>query len=149
MQEERIMSTATENIIALGPISVGISNLRVKDTAIPAQAENVIKAGDSFDLSVDVAFSPCPDPFTNFLLGLGLTIEVLYHVEGFGTAAEKDLGPAVVTKNGTDCSYTATFNSPGSALGAGVYKAIAVVTVKGGGIPFAVGFISDVAFHIY
>ncbi|MBF2078809.1 MAG: hypothetical protein IGR76_09895 [Synechococcales cyanobacterium T60_A2020_003] len=143
------MSTATETIIALGPINVTLSNLRIQDTAIPAQAENVIKAGDAFDLSVDVAFSPCPNPFTNFLLGLGLTIEVLYHIEGFGTATEVDLGPAITTTNGTDCAYTATLNSPGAALGVGVYKAIAVVTVKGAGIPFAVGFISDVVFQVY
>ncbi|MGF1458542.1 MAG: hypothetical protein ACFBSG_05895 [Leptolyngbyaceae cyanobacterium] len=143
------MPTDSENIIALGPISVALSNFKISDTAVPAGSQSIIQKPNNLELSVEVEFSPCPSPFTNFLLGLGLEIEVLFHVEGFGPAPEVDLGPATVTTNGTDCSYTVSLNSPSTSLTAGVYKAAAVVTVKGGGVPFATGYISDIVFQVY
>jgi hypothetical protein len=111
---------------------------------------NIIKATESFNLSVKVEFDPASSPFVQFLMGLGLTVEAAFHIEGYGTSSEVNLGPATVTTTSSNFVYTPTFTGSASGvLTPGVYQAAVVVTIKGGGIPLAFGFVSEIFFQVY
>lgn len=141
-----------EIFVPLGPVDIALSNLAVAGKGqAPAQ---VIKSNEAFDLSLDVEFQPNPSPFVDFLMSVGLTLEVTFVIEGYGTATEKQLVATSITTTGAPLTYkyTPTFNSASPAtegIAPGYYKLAALLTIKGGGIPLAVGSIGEVVFQVY
>jgi hypothetical protein len=143
-----------EILFPFPPTNVKLSDLRIAGAGAGSDPgtdqPNIIKSTETFNLSVKVEFDPATSPFVQFLMGLGLTVEVGFQIEGFGTSSEVNLGPATITTTAGNFIYTPTFT--GSAAGVltpGVYEAAAVVTIKGGGIPLAFGFVSEIFFQVY
>jgi hypothetical protein len=140
----------TEIFVPLGPVDIALSNLQAKGQGqAPGQ---IIKSSEAFDLSIDVEFQPNPSPFVDFLMSVGLTLEVTFVIEGYGTATEKSLGPVSIKTTDSVYKYTPTLNAASPAtegVTPGYYKLAALLTIKGGAIPLAVGSIGEVVFQVY
>ena len=148
---------AAEFIFPFPPINVALSNLNIVGSGSGSTApdqSNIIKASESFDLSVQVDFKPAGNVFLDLLLSVPLTIETSFQIEGFGTSTEANLSGVPVPTTGFPAAvymYTPKFTgtAAGAGLVPGVYNAAVVVTIKWGVTPIAFGFVSDVVFQVY
>jgi hypothetical protein len=131
-----------------------LSNLAVGGTgAGSANPDNtsIIKASETFSMSVQVDFAPAGNVFLDLLLGVPLTVETSFQVEGFGTSTEANLAGIPANTTSGNYTYTPTFTgtATGAGLSPGVYQVAVVVTIKWGATPIAFGFVSDKFFQIY
>ncbi len=141
----------SEVLIPLGPLNVNLTNLQVVGAG-PSPV-TIIKSNEDFKLSLQVEFTPSPAPFTDFLMGVGLSVEASFEIEGFGPLPEIAVDATPVKTTVGTYVYTPTFKGAqgpaASGLTPGAYEAAAVMTIKGGGIPLAIGYIGEIMFQVY
>lgn len=153
-QEELESATEVQKLPTI-PVEVELWGLDVSGN--PASGSPyIIKDDEAMSLSMKVKFGG--GTLTDLLMCVGIKIDVTFAIEGFGTAAEINLGaPTVTTENGV-YEYTPKLMLPGGpksvGLVPGVYKAAAAMTVKPASPcadvgPFAFGYLSDVVFQVY
>ncbi len=152
--QERKEAATEVHAIPLPPVEVELWHLDVRGAG--GGSPYIIRDNEEFSLSVDLRFSG--GALVDLLMCVGLAIDVEFAIEGFGKAPEVNLSaPTVITEKGK-YEYQPTLTIPGGpaaeGLKPGVYKAVAMMTVKAAGQcadvgPVVFGYISDVVFQVY
>lgn len=104
----------------------------------------IVDHNQSFQVIPDFAFG---GSWANFIVSLGLTLNVYVRAESIGPGSEIQLGSTTVTTLAGKTQYgnafpapKPTINVPPNTLAPGVYKLVAAVTVSGTNPPPIAGF---------